>query len=48
MGECNISKTVTFAPFAQDFENPNLWLKNEIKHDERFIGFGTIDFTRLI
>ena len=46
MGECNISKTVTFAPFAQDFENPNLWLKNEINHDERFIGFETIDFTR--
>jgi predicted TIM-barrel fold metal-dependent hydrolase len=46
MGECEISKAVTFAPFSRDFENPNEWLKEQIKNDQRFIGFGTIDFAK--
>jgi predicted TIM-barrel fold metal-dependent hydrolase len=44
MGECEISKAVTFAPFPQDVENPNEWLKKQIAGDSRFVGFGTVDF----
>lgn len=46
MGECEISKTVTFAPFSSDVPNANTWLKKQIEKDERFVGFGTVDFSR--
>ncbi len=46
MGETGISKAVTFAPFSFYVPNPNEWLKGEIKNDPRFIGFGTVDFTK--
>lgn len=49
MDSCQIEKSVTMAPFAEfieDNSNANQWLFNEIEYDDRFIGFGIIDFRR--
>ncbi len=50
MDECGIEKAVCFAPFQSQMEryeltqNANEWVANEIKNDERFVGFGTVHF----
>lgn len=49
MCSCGIEKSVVFAPFAEFVRNrdihPNRWLHEEIKNDDRFCGFGIIDFS---
>ena len=50
MDECGIDKAVAFAPFDDRFHeggfegSQNVWLANEIKGQDRLVGFGTIDF----
>ena len=50
MDECEIEKAVCFAPFQSQMEryeltqNANEWVANEIKNDDRFVGFGTVHF----
>ena len=52
MDECEIEKAVCFAPFHNQFgmygmdENPRRWIHNELKNEDRLVGFGTIDFTK--
>ncbi|MBQ7841482.1 MAG: amidohydrolase family protein [Lachnospiraceae bacterium] len=51
MDECSIDQAVCFAPFSKYFqsengESANKWLYEQIKNEERLLGFGTIDFTR--
>ena len=50
MDQCSIDRVVCFAPFADCFrsngESPNKWLYEQIKDSERFLAFGTIDFTK--
>lgn len=50
MEECGIDKAVCFAPFSEHFqsngESANKWLYEQIKNDENFLAFGTIDFTK--
>jgi len=50
MDACEISQAVCFAPFphqtaAQNLD-PNAWLADQLKSQDRLFGFGTIDFTR--
>ena len=50
MDACEIEKVVCFSPFAHQFESYGMdektcrWLEKEIKNDDRFVGFGTINF----
>ena len=50
MDECEIEKAVCFAPFQSQMEryeltqNANEWVADEIKNDDRFVGFGTVHF----
>lgn len=48
MDLCGIEKAVAFAPFHDHFcddgNDPNTWLYNQIKNDERLFGFGVINF----
>lgn len=52
LDECEIDKTVGFAPFANQFAqtgldgNQNTWLAKEIRGNDRIVGFGTIDFEK--
>ena len=52
LDECEIDKAVTFAPFSDRFSeggfegSSNTWLANQIKGNDRLVGFGTIDFTK--
>lgn len=50
MDQCSIDRAVCFAPFADYFrsngESPNRWLYEQIKNNDRFLAFGTIDFTK--
>lgn len=52
MEKCGIEKAVCFAPFpyvmrdAGLTQNNNEFLAEGIKNDERFVGFGTVDFDR--
>ena len=48
MEECGISRSVTFAPFPNKCpnENSNTWLYGQIKNDNRFVGFGVLDFDK--
>lgn len=49
---CEIDKAVCFAPFPDRFKesslfcdkNVNRWLYEEIKNNDRLVGFGTVDF----
>ena len=50
MEECGIEKAVTFAPFPHVMKDSNLtqnqneFLAEQIKNDDRFVGFGTVNF----
>lgn len=50
MDQCGIDQAVCFAPFHdyfhQDDKSPNRWMYEEIKDNDRLMGFGTIDFTK--
>jgi predicted TIM-barrel fold metal-dependent hydrolase len=50
LDECGIDKAVCFAPFNSYFEgngeSPSRWMYEQIKNNERFMAFGTIDFTK--
>ena len=50
MDECGIDKAVCFAPFMGYFHggaaNPNRGLYEQIKNEDRLLGFGTIDFEK--
>lgn len=50
MDVCGIEKAVAFAPFhsyfSDDGKGPNVWLYDQIKNDDRFFGFGVIDFNQ--
>ena len=51
MDECGIDGAVCFAPFADYFrsnngESANKWLYEQIKGNDRFLAFGTIDFSK--
>ena len=52
LDECEIDKTVAFAPFSDRFHeggfegSPNTWLAGQIKGNDRLVGFGTVDFTQ--
>lgn len=50
LDECGIDKAVCFAPFSSCFkgngESQNRWLYEQIKNNDRLMGFGTIDFTK--
>ena len=53
MDECGIDKAVCFAPFPSHYDgkgdcrtNANRWLSEQIKEDERFLAFGTVDITK--
>ena len=52
LDECEIDKTVAFAPFSDRFHeggfegSPNTWLAGQIKGNDRLVGFGTVDFTK--
>ena len=54
LDECSIDKAVCFAPFSNQIEdtnisvNQNVWLANEIKDNNRLVGFGTISFEKNI
>lgn len=47
---CGIDKAVCFAPFQKYFnsngESPNRWMYEQIKNNDRFMAFGTIDFEK--
>ena len=54
MDNCGIARAVCFATFPERFKQANLasknqnqWLAEEIAGEERFVGFGTIDFDGL-
>lgn len=50
MDTCGVDRAVAFAPFSSKLKecgfdvNQNVWLANEIKGQDRLVGFGTIDF----
>lgn len=50
MDSCGIEKAVAFAPFPSLFrdhgENPNVWLHEQIKNEDRLFGFGVVDFNQ--
>ncbi len=52
LDECEIDKAVAFAPFSDRFSeggfegSSNTWLAEQIKGNDRLVGFGTIDFTK--
>lgn len=50
LDECGIDKAVCFAPFESYFnsngESPSRWMYEQIKNNDRFMAFGTIDFTK--
>ena len=52
MDECGIGMAVCYPPFHDRFResgfdgDPNDWLAEEIKGNERIIGFGNIDFEK--
>ena len=51
LDDCGIDKAVAFAPFSHRFResalfhdvNQNVWLAQEIRGNDRLVGFGTID-----
>ena len=50
MDACGIAKTVCFATFPRQLkpenQEPNTWLANKIKGNDRLIGFGVVDFDK--
>ncbi|MGI6279868.1 MAG: amidohydrolase family protein [Acutalibacteraceae bacterium] len=50
MDRCGIDRVVCFSPFTKNFrsdgENQNRWLAEQIKNDNSFLAFGTIDFSK--
>lgn len=48
MEQCEIEKTVAFAPFPAQVpgQDPNSWLSKALEGREELIGFGVIDFSR--
>ena len=50
LDKCGIDKAVCFAPFNSYFnsngESPSRWMYEQIKNNDRFFAFGTIDFTK--
>ena len=50
LDECEIDQAVCFAPFTEYFlsngESQNRWMYEQIKNNDRFLGFGTIDFKK--
>ena len=54
LDECGIEKAVCFSPFRHQMDmyahttgqNPCQWVAQAIKNDDRFVGFGTVDFDR--
>lgn len=52
MDECGVDKAVCFAPFYNQLgsitDNQNIWLANQIKGNDRLVGFGTVNFNNNI
>lgn len=51
MEKCAVDKAVCFAPFSKHYqsnhgESANRWLYDQIKNDDHFLAFGTIDFSK--